>query len=617
MEVFVVPRATWRRLRESPSLARLAGLVRIDTLAAIRAARHGWVGASFSAVEILVAIYFGLGQRNVVLSKGHAAAAQYACLRGLGFLRAADLRAYKDGPAAPQAHPSRGTPGILVETGSLGQALSRVAGMAAITPEERFFVILGDGELQEGQVHEAFQTVCHRGLTNLVVVIDCNGFQTERRVDSVKRIADMGGLLEAYGFHVLRLDGQDPEALSAAMTAAPRQAPLCILAHTRKGAGHSAFSPRGELQPWHGKVPDRRLYLDVVADLVEQVRDPTLRGAFQRYRASLAVSLASPDFKGVAASPSQGSSSMSTRDAYSLALPSIMDRHPQVVVLDADLSAPCGLAAVGDPGSAYAGAQRFFQMGISEQDMASFGGGLALRGRLPLLNTYAAFWKRAVEQVHANLSEGLRVIYVGHYAGLCYYTDGRSHQSYNDLGIFGSFPDLVLVEPTIPAQVEPLLSWLLAGTRGSAYLRLRRSPHPQAMLRPATQRPWLPLQHRPGARRCLVVMGPASLRVALDALETPALASWGLVAVPVLHHPLATAALDQALAGREIVLTIEEDLPPGVLRSAVLDSAARGIHEARVLSIHPRPWGASFRTLDACLDFHGFTVRAVLGLAQE
>lgn len=152
-------------------------------------AQRGWLGATFSCAEILTSIYadpllYKASRGDIVaLSKGHAAAMQYACLVSVNILPADELSRYEL-PSGPQAHTDRQTPGIAINTGSLGQTLSKALGMSLARPEAIIHVVVGDGELQEGQNWEAFMLWSKYRLRNVVVIVDCNGIQTDSDVVS-------------------------------------------------------------------------------------------------------------------------------------------------------------------------------------------------------------------------------------------------------------------------------------------------------------------------------------------------------------------------------------------------------------------------------------------------
>ena len=603
---FVVGPDAYRRqdARTDRGLRALTALNRINALTCIRAARHGWLGASWSAAELLTVLYFGLDGGHVILGKGHAAAMQYACLAGIGLLPVEALLSYKDGPDAPQAHSSIGTPGILTNTGSLGQALSKAAGLAWARPDERFFVVLGDGELQEGQVFEGLQTVAWRRPKNLVVVIDRNGFQTERRTDTIKPIHDLAGVLRGLGLEPLEVDGHDPAALRAALTTSTDR-PLVLIADTIKAGGSTLLAPQDGVQPWHGKVPDDALYRTLLTEQVARTGDPELTHDFEDWQRSTPLEVPAPPRR----------PAPSTRDAFAAELECLLDEHPHLVALDADLAGSCGLARIADPDGRFVGRGQLLQMGIAEQDMTSFAGGLALAGLLPVINTYAAFHKRALEQLQVNLSEGSRFLVAGHYAGLCYFTDGRTHQSLNDLLLMRSLPGLLLLEPVTAAQTRRLLRHAVLDCDRSVYLRLRRTPAeiPITDTGPFdADDPLSPLVHGEGRHGWFVTAGTVATRLALDCLAEPDFAGWGLVVQSAFGHDVDPHPWRE-LIGSTPLLSIEESPRPGVLRPFLQD-VLPGV-ELRSLCVEG--WGASFRTLDACREHFGFTVGAVRELLRS
>jgi transketolase len=586
-------------------LRAIAAFVRINALSCIVSAQHGWLGASFSCAEMLTALYFGLGERQVVLSKGHAAAAQYACLFGLGALSRDQLLAYKDGPDAPQAHSSRGTPGVLLHSGSLGQAPSQVAGMVAGGARGRFFVVLGDGEMQEGQVWEALQTIAHRRLVAIDILVDMNGWQSARQVSAVKGIADLGKALQGLGFQVFELDGHDPLALVQVLEPQASRRPRVVICRTHKAGGSRFTVPEGEVQPWHGRVPDAAAYRGILGEQAALASDP---GLSQAVRVWLSGGPSLPARR----PPSSG---LSTRDASAQRLEQRLADKPELCVLDADLADSCGLGRIADPRGPFARRGQFFQLGISEQDMVSFAGGLALEGRLPWVSTYAAFMTRAVEQVRANSSMDARVVYAGNYAGLCYFSDGRSHQSLDDGAHFVALPGISVLEPATPEQAAAQVDWAIDAAPGSVYLRLHRTPQELPGLAPLEAAdPLSPLVRGLAASRMLVAAGPVSARLALDCLQHPDFAGWGLVVVSCFDPPTALDGWRTLLGSAETLVVVEDAWAPGVLRPWIDGLLVDLGHAPRRLVLQPRGFGSSFRSLEACLAHFGFTVEAVRAL---
>lgn len=448
-------------------LREIAAFNRINAMAAVAAARHGWIGACFSAAEIITALYFDIAETGggdprrdaVVLGKGHAAAMQYAALAGLGRIPVAALLQYKQ-PGGPQAHADMTTPGIDTNTGSLGQALSKCCGLA-MTGRRRVFAVLGDGELQEGQNYEALMTAVHYGLDNLTVIVDRNGLQSDSTVADVMGIGDPAAVFRAFGMNTVEVDGNDMAALHRAVAgAAAAGVPTAVIAHTVKGRGVGFMESRDARRrayAWHGRPPAGDEYHDALAELGGSLRNREL--------AEEIASFVSARRGRPPAPPRPRRPGMSTGAAFARRLVDVAMDRPAIRVLDADLEKPCRLDDFARrlPG-------RFLEMGICEQDMVSCAGGLALGGEIPVVNTYAAFFRRAFEQVYVNATEQTRILYAGHYAGLCYTTDGRTHQCTGDIGMMRSIPGMAVLDqredlPSRPRIVHRAVRGMTGCTR--------------------------------------------------------------------------------------------------------------------------------------------------------
>jgi transketolase len=238
-------------------------------LASIHAAASGHPGGVLSAMDLLVVLYFrhlhfdpvrpDWPQRDrFVLSKGHAAPAQYAVAALAGCLPVAELRGLRKLGHALQGHPHVGSLALVeTSTGSLGQGFSAAVGMALGCRHQgnsaRVWAMLGDGELQEGQCWEAFMCAAHYRLANLCVVIDYNKLQSDASNEQVMGLEPLSAKIAAFGWRVAEIDGHDVAAIDSAYAAATRHGdgPTCIIAHTIKGQGVSYMAGRPE---WHGSV---------------------------------------------------------------------------------------------------------------------------------------------------------------------------------------------------------------------------------------------------------------------------------------------------------------------------------------------------------------------------
>ena len=234
-------------------------------------ARSGHPGGSLSIADLVATLYFEIMNHDsqnpqwekrdrLVLSKGHAAPAVYAALAEAGYFPVKELMGLRKVGQMLQGHPDmKNTPGIEASTGSLGQGLSMANGMALAAQldqrSSRIYVILGDGELQEGQVWEAAMTSAHRKLDNLMAFVDYNGLQIDGKVTDVKSLDRIGERFASFGWHVLEIDGHNVGAILQADETArqTKGRPTVAVCRTIKGKGVSFMENLGN---WHGVAPN-------------------------------------------------------------------------------------------------------------------------------------------------------------------------------------------------------------------------------------------------------------------------------------------------------------------------------------------------------------------------
>ncbi|MDO8848173.1 MAG: transketolase [Coriobacteriia bacterium] len=253
------------------SIAAHAAQMRYDIIEMIAEAGSGHPGGSLSAADIVATLYWGVMRHNpaspdwperdrFVLSKGHAAPVLYAALAGAGYFGRDHLKTLRKLGSMLQGHPdARKCTGIEVSTGSLGQGLAIANGMALALRMDgnpaRVFCLLGDGELQEGEVWEAAMFAPHHGLDHVVAVVDHNGLQIDGACTDVMCLGEVAEKLHAFGWEVRECDGHDVEALLEALSEPPMTegVPVAIVAYTVKGKGVSFME--GDAG-WHGKSPN-------------------------------------------------------------------------------------------------------------------------------------------------------------------------------------------------------------------------------------------------------------------------------------------------------------------------------------------------------------------------
>jgi len=224
------------------------------------AAGAGHVAGSMSSAEIIATLYFSgmvdLESDKIILSCGHYVPIQYAAIEKLGLIRKEELKTFmKIGSRLP-GHPERGiTPGIEVSAGPLGQGISVAVGMA-IGNKGKVYCLVSDGELQEGQVWEAINLAVVRRLNNLIIIVDVNGIQIEHYVNEVVENTNYAGRLEAFGAHVIEINGNDVSQVMSALERAKRVVGqvVVIVAKTVAGKGVSFMENEPE---WHDRVPTK------------------------------------------------------------------------------------------------------------------------------------------------------------------------------------------------------------------------------------------------------------------------------------------------------------------------------------------------------------------------
>jgi transketolase len=257
-----------------------ARLLRADIVKMLYLSKSGHPGGSLSMVEMLMALYYNTmhvdpqnpkweERDRLVLSKGHGCPALYAVLADLKFFPREDLWTLRKMNSHLQGHPDmRKTPGIDVNTGSLGQGVSVAGGMAMAAKlkgeTHRVYAIVGDGELDEGLVWEAAMSAAHYKLDNLTILLDHNGLQIDGSNDQVMSVGDVMAKFAAFGFVCVQVNGHDIEAIVQALNTPHEGKPLFVCCETQKGHGVSYMENE---VGWHGKAPNHDEYVRAMNEL--------------------------------------------------------------------------------------------------------------------------------------------------------------------------------------------------------------------------------------------------------------------------------------------------------------------------------------------------------------
>lgn len=270
---------------EIENLEKLCKENRKNIVEMVYTAQSGHIGGSLSSTEIMTVLFHKCmklapkwkrdknfeTRDRFVLSKGHVSPIYYSNLAQLGYFPKEELKTFRKLGAVLQGHPAVFCPGVDVATGSLGQGLSIACGIAMGLKLDKnpahVFVLMGDGELQEGSVWEAFMQAPYRKLDNIVAIIDRNNLQIDGCTENIKALGDLSAKLKAFGWNVIEIDGHDLNQIYEAIELGKSaKIPTAIIAHTVKGKGVSFMENNAG---WHGKAPKKEEYELAMKELAE------------------------------------------------------------------------------------------------------------------------------------------------------------------------------------------------------------------------------------------------------------------------------------------------------------------------------------------------------------
>jgi transketolase len=508
-----------------------ADMCRYNTLVAVKKAGSGHLGSSLSAMDITTYLYlnemnvFDVGfdspDRDIYFSsKGHDVPGLYSLFYALGIIPEEKLLLLRrlnglDG------HPEVRQNGIEASTGSLGMGISKGKGFAWAKSYQNnkghVYVLTGDGEFQEGQIYESLQSTAHQKVNNITAIMDHNKYQTDMLVADVNNIEDVVKKVEAFGWHVVRIDGHDYNLLKKTFTDLKKvvDKPKMIIADTIKGRGVSFMEkPLTEtfqgktLYKWHSGAPDDESYEKGLAELRETINKLSDELGIGKIQI--------PENKSEGKAITKLDKEFVT-EAYGEALVEIAKTNKKLVVLDGDLSADCKLRNFE---KTYP--DRFIENGIAEQDMVSMAGGLARMGLVPVVNTFASFLAaRANEQIYNNAGEKTMIIYTCHFSGMIPAGPGKSHQSVRDISLFGALPNITIIQPCNGEETKWATEYCVNQAEENCMLRLVIGPSPEKIGLPKdyTFKVGIGAELTEGNDAILFAYGPVMLHEALVAAD--------------------------------------------------------------------------------------------------
>ncbi len=588
------------------------------------AAGSGHPTSCMSAAELMAGIFFyamKFDPKNAnspdadrfVLSKGHAAPVLYAALAEAGVFPESRLMTLRQFSSELEGHPTPRIPGVDAATGSLGQGLSVGAGLAIGARLDksptRVYVLLGDGEMAEGQIWEAAEFAGHYKLDNLTVIADVNALGQSEPTMYQHDMEVYRQKFESEGFATEVIDGHDVPAVLAALdrAKATKGRPQAILARTIKGHGFSEVA--GKLN-WHGKPFSKDELARAEKEFGGAIEVPPDPGKSYA-RTSLPKP---PDFPAPAAPDYEAGKPVATREAYGFALKRLGAVNPHVVAASGDVKNSTFSETFQ---KAYP--DHFFQGYIAEQNLVSLGVGLAARGKVPFLDTFACFLSRAYDNVRMAAISRANINLCGSHCGVSIGEDGPSQMALEDIAMFRAVHGSAVFYPSDAMSTERLTE-TMARRSGINYLRTSR---PKTTILYSKEEkfpvPGFKVPRKSAQDRVTVIGAGITVHEALKAADE--LKSQG-TAIRVIDlycvKPLdgkALAAEISATGGR--LVTVEDHWAEGGIGEAVLSALAQaGATPSKFLLLAVREMPHSGKP-EELVDAFGISARHIAEAVRE
>jgi transketolase len=463
-------------------IEKISKLIRYYILISTTKAGSGHPSSSLSAVELMATLLFGgffrfkigdidyINNDRLIFSKGHASPLLYSLWAAAGAVSEEEMLTLRDFTSRLEGHPTPNFEYSEAATGSLGQGLSIGLGMALNAKyidklPYKTFVLLGDGEISEGSQWEAMQLAFHYKLDNLIGIIDVNRLGQSKETMYGSNIKDYKERIASFGWETFTVEGHNIEEIADAYESALeiKGKPSMLIARTVKGKGVRMLEDK---DGWHGKSISKEQMDEALKELGEI--DKSIKGE-----------ILDPEQLVINKSEIKKSDKIAiegnkipTRKAYGNALVNIFPKFPQMVVLDAEVS-----------NSTYSEIfekhypERFFEMYIAEQNMVGTALGLSLRGKIPFVSSFASFLTRAFDQIRMSQYSGSNIKFVGSHVGVSIGADGPSQMGLEDIAMFRTLLDSVVLYPSDGISTEKLVE-KAAGHFGNVYIRTTRMETP-------------------------------------------------------------------------------------------------------------------------------------------
>ena len=457
---------------------------RNSIVAMVANAQSGHPGGACSSIDYLATLYaFIISQtgEDLVVSNGHISAGVYSILADMGYIPKEEVvEDFRKVGKIYEGHITRHVKGITYGTGPLGIGMSVATGFAIIDKNKRVFAVAGDGECDEGQVYEMMNFANKYKLSNLTLFVDYNNVQLSDKLEITMPI-NLQGTFKAANWNVLECDGHDYKSIWKAISDSYKSdKPTVIIGKTIMGKGVTFMEPDGaNYKPvWHGIPPkpeqaeselagplklsdEEKIILEefIKNDVKWQPPNPK---QIEQLSVMPEINTGKPNIL-------ETGTKSDCRGAYGNALLDLAKLNSNIVAITADLG---GSVKTGVMGKEFP--ERVFEVGIAEQHMVSFAGGLSLRGQIPFASTFGVFMtSRAKDQARLNDINATNVKMVSTHCGLSVGEDGPTHQTVDDMGSFLGFFNTYVLEPADSNQTDHIIRYV-ASHYGNFYVRMGR-----------------------------------------------------------------------------------------------------------------------------------------------
>ena len=462
----------------------LAQQLRIDSIRCTTAAGSGHPTSSMSAADlmsVLMSKYLHYDFDNplnpnndhLIFSKGHAAPLLYSVYKAAGAITDEELLTLRKFGSRIEGHPTPVLPWVDVATGSLGQGLPIGVGVALVAKyvdklPYKVFVVLGDSEMAEGSIWEAFDHATHYKLDNVIGILDCNRLGQRGETELGWNTAAYAERAKGFGWTPLVIDGHNLDEIDHAFahaTSANNGQPTLIIAKTLKGKGFSAIENK---EGWHGKALPKDMAEQAIQEINPQARSQT----YPVQKPENLQPAAKAEKKPVELPKYTLGEKEATRKAYGDALKALGAANPDVLVVDGEVS---NSTYAEEFGKAYP--DRFFEQYIAEQQLVATAVAMSVRHKIPFASTFAAFFSRAYDFIRMAAISRANIRLVGSHAGVSIGEDGPSQMALEDLAMMRAVYDSTVLYPSDANQAAQLVA-LMAEHPGIVYMRTTREKTP-------------------------------------------------------------------------------------------------------------------------------------------